>query len=58
MICTHCGEPLRREGLQLVAVVDDLAACPDAPMRPCQCRGTGCGSCEGYGEVYGRHEGI
>jgi hypothetical protein len=55
-ICAHCQHAVRRDGLQLVSNVDDLIACPEAPMETCShCSGKGCGSCEGYGEVYGRH---
>jgi hypothetical protein len=55
MRCTHCGDALRRDGLVLVAETDDSTACPDAPMRRCgHCSGDGCGSCEGYGGIYGR----
>lgn len=54
--CRHCGEQVRRDGLALVGVADDVAACHAAPLVQCgYCTGDGCGSCEGNGETFGAH---
>lgn len=56
MICRHCQDSVRIQGLQVVADSDDTVSCHAAPLVTCpHCRGEGCGSCEHYGEVYGRH---
>lgn len=56
IICHYCRQTLRREGPVLVSHEDDSPRCPDAPLIRCSyCQGAGCGSCEGYGEIYGPH---
>jgi hypothetical protein len=55
-VCRYCAVALRQVGLHVVSTQDDLIDCPDAPVETCASgRGTGCGTCEGYGARFGRH---